>query len=127
MTALAGGGLLNVVLKALFRRTRPVLPNPFMTEVGWSFPSGHAMGALIAYMMLAYILVILFAGKGRRWVVLMALLLVLLIGASRMYLGVHYFSDVIAGYAAGTAWLAICITGTEIARRHRHERSSIAA
>lgn len=127
VTALAGGGLLNVVLKALFRRTRPVLPNPFVTESGWSFPSGHAMGALVAYGMLAYVLVILFNGRGRRWIVLTAVLFVLLIGASRMYLGVHYFSDVIAGYAAGTAWLATCITGTEIARRHRPVRSSAAA
>lgn len=126
MTALMGGGLLNVALKALFRRARPVLPSPFVTESGWSFPSGHAMGALIAYGMLAYVLVILFNGRGRRWIVLTAALLVLLIGASRMYLGVHYFSDVIAGYVAGMAWLATCIAGAEIARRHRRGRSPTA-
>lgn len=122
--ALAGGGLLNMALKAIFRRTRPISPNPFITAPGWSFPSGHAMGALIAYGMLAYVMVILFQGKGARLTVSIAAALALLIGASRMYLGVHYFSDVIAGYVAGIAWLAVCITATEVARRHRRERSS---
>jgi len=121
--ALMGGGLLNVALKGLFRRARPVLANPFVTESGWSFPSGHAMGALIAYGMLAYILVSFSDGKGGRVIVLTAAVLILLIGASRMYLGVHYFSDIVAGYIAGVAWLATCITGTEIARRHRHQKS----
>jgi undecaprenyl-diphosphatase len=120
--ALAGGGLLNLELKAIYRRTRPALPNPFMTESGWSFPSGHAMGALIVYGMLAYLLVVISGGKGSRLILSAAAVMIVLIGASRMFLGVHYFSDVIAGYTAGIAWLAICIAGTEIARRRRQSR-----
>jgi undecaprenyl-diphosphatase len=76
------------------------------------------MGSLIAYGMLAYLLVR--DAKGRRprtAIVVGAVLLVLLIGLSRMYLGVHYLSDVLGGYAAGVVWLAACITGLEVARR----------
>jgi undecaprenyl-diphosphatase len=80
------------------------------------------MGSLIAYGMLAYLLVR--DAKGRRprmAIVVGAVLLVLLIGLSRMVLGVHYFSDVLGGYAAGVVWLAACITGLEVARRIPHE------
>ena len=56
ITALTGGGLLNTLLKSEFHRLRPNLPNPFVTEPGWSFPSGHAMMSVIAYGMLAYLL-----------------------------------------------------------------------
>lgn len=76
------------------------------------------MGSLIAYGMLAYLLVR--DAKRRRprmAIVAGAVLLVLLIGLSRMYLGVHYLSDVLGGYAAGVVWLAACITGLEVARR----------
>jgi undecaprenyl-diphosphatase len=116
--ALIGGGLLDGVLKRIFHRPRPTWDLPILTARGWSFPSGHAMGSLVAYGMLVYLI-----GRtmepARRRVALggCAAVLVLLIGLSRMYLGVHYFSDVIAGYAAGTVWLTACITGLEIVRR----------
>ena len=58
VVALAGSGFLNAMLKALFHRVRPVFANPWLTEPGWSFPSGHAMGSLVAYGMLAYILIV---------------------------------------------------------------------
>jgi membrane-associated phospholipid phosphatase len=113
---LTGGALLNNGLKELFQRVRPSLPNPFLNESGWSFPSGHAMGSLIVYGMLTYLFVIC-VGRWIRPVIVIAVALVLCVGLSRLYLGVHFFSDVIAGYAAGSAWLAIGISGTEIARR----------
>jgi undecaprenyl-diphosphatase len=121
VAAVAGGGLLDVALKAVFHRTRPTWDLPLLTARGWSFPSGHAMGSLVAYGMLAYLLVR--DAKGRRprlAIVVGAVALVLLIGLSRMYLGVHYFSDVVGGYAAGVVWLAACITGLEVARRMPH-------
>src|SRR6478672_2858095 len=111
-------GLLDLALKRVFHRTRPTWDVPLLTARGWSFPSGHAMGSLIAYGMLAYLLVR--DAKGRRArvaIVVGAVLLVLLIGLSRMVLGVHYFSDVLGGYAAGVVWLAACITSLEVARR----------
>jgi membrane-associated phospholipid phosphatase len=118
VAALLGGGLLDGLLKQIFQRPRPTWDAPIITAQGFSFPSGHAMGSLVAYGMLAYV-----AGLAldRTWerVALAGctLALVLLIGLSRMYLGVHYFSDVVAGYAAGTVWLAACITGLEVVRR----------
>ena len=92
---------------------------PLLTARGWSFPSGHAMGSLVAYGMLAYLLLReTHLGRHQRMLVIIsAALLVLLIGLSRLYLGVHYFSDVIGGYAAGVVWLAACISGLEIVRR----------
>ena len=85
IAAVAGGGLLDLALKRVFHRTRPTWDVPLLTARGWSFPSGHAMGSLIAYGMLAYLLVR--DAKGRRprmAIVVGAVLLVLLIGLSRM-------------------------------------------
>jgi len=118
IAAVAGGGLLDLALKRVFHRTRPTWDVPLLTARGWSFPSGHAMGSLIAYGMLAYLLVRDARGRRPRMAIVVgAVLLVLLIGLSRMYLGVHYLSDVLGGYAAGVVWLATCITGLEVARR----------
>src|SRR5690242_59525 len=118
VAALLGGGLLDGLLKQIFHRPRPTWDVPIITAQGFSFPSGHAMGSLVAYGMLAYLV---WLALDRTWerVTLAGctLVLVLLIGLSRMYLGVHYFSDVIAGYAAGTVWLTACITGLEVVRR----------
>lgn len=121
---LAGGALLNVTLKAIFQRVRPEFDNPFVDASGWSFPSGHAMIALITYGMLAYLLVLVVNRYLKQIMVVATVSLVLLIGFSRLYLGVHYFSDVVAGYAAGTVWLAVSISGTEIARRRQRMQLS---
>lgn len=130
--ALVGDGLLNTALKAAYHRARPSAgwTNPFVTEPGWSFPSGHAMGSIVAYGMLAYLLLTheRTGSPGRRLgIVAGAMAVVLLIGFSRIYLTVHYFSDVAGGYAAGGAWLAVCVTGVELARRHRARREAAAA
>lgn len=119
LITLAAGGLLNGALKFIFQRSRPEFASPFLIEKGWSFPSGHAMLSLITYGMLAYLLVIGLNRHLEKVIVVITVLLVLLIGFSRIYLGAHYFSDVVAGYAAGTIWLAASITGTEVARRHQ--------
>lgn len=117
VVALTGSGFLNAMLKALFQRGRPVFANPWLTEPGWSFPSGHAMGSFVAYGMLAYILIVAWRVPFPRTIVTLSVGLVLAIGFSRIYLGVHFFSDVVAGYAAAMMWLAICVSGCEIARR----------
>ena len=117
--AVFGGGLVNLLLKAIFQRPRPTFDVPLVTEIGWSFPSGHAMGSLIIYGMLAYLLVIWVDHRWDKLIVVLAVAVIILIGFSRIYLGAHYFSDVVAGFAAGLVWLAICISGLEIARRHQ--------
>lgn len=113
--ALAGSGLLNVMLKGWFERDRP---GEVPLLASWSFPSGHAMNSMVAYGMLAYLLARYVPRKWMPTIVAVAVTLVLLVGASRIFLGFHYFSDVLAGFAAGLAWLTVCITVVE-ARSHK--------
>src|SRR5919107_2512557 len=122
LAAVAGSAFLNHVLKGLFARPRPHFEHPLLVETSYSFPSGHAMESFVIYGMLAYLAVLaLRSWESRVAAVCGAALLVVLIGFSRMYLGVHYLSDVIAGYAAGGVWLSALITGAEtIRRRGKH-------
>jgi len=118
LAAVAGSAVLDWLLKGLFQRPRPHFAHPLLVETSYSFPSGHAMESFVAYGMLAYLAVLaLKTWEARVAAVCGAALLVVLIGFSRMYLGVHYFSDVIAGYAAGGVWLSALITGAETIRR----------
>lgn len=119
--ALFGGGVLNTILKHLFQRQRPDLP--WLVEAaGFSFPSGHAMMSFIFYGLLGYLTLLNLARKEkRRTVIGVTAIIILLIGLSRIYLGVHYPSDVLAGFAAGSFWLIACILGL---RGIRHYRSS---
>src|SRR5437660_1381191 len=121
LAAFGGGGLLDVVLKLVIRRPRPPGAAAFLQHFSWSFPSGHAMASLIGYGMLAYVLTLLWIHRrsAQIAVVLGAALLIVAIGFSRLYVGVHYFSDVVGGYAAGVLWLSACISGLEVARRWR--------
>ncbi|WP_437734019.1 phosphatase PAP2 family protein [Sorangium sp. So ce1335] len=118
LIALAGGGLLNYALKALFARPRPSFDEPLAVAAGWSFPSGHSMGTFVTFGMLSY-LGVLFARtlRVRLAIVALAMSWTVAMGFSRMYLGVHYLSDVLAGFAAGSMWLAVCVSGIEVARR----------
>lgn len=127
-----GGSVLNIVLKHLFHRQRPILENPMVTLASYGFPSGHTMGSTTLYGCLA----IFAAGAicnslGRVAVFAAAALWVLLIGASRIYLGAHYFTDVIGALAAGVCWLTFCWTAVETLHRwkqrphgHTHEASN---
>jgi membrane protein DedA with SNARE-associated domain/membrane-associated phospholipid phosphatase len=122
LAAVGGSAVLNHLLKGLFARPRPFFEHPLLIETSYSFPSGHAMESFVVYGMLAYFAVLaLKSWRARTAVVFGAAFLVLLIGLSRMYLGVHYFSDVVAGYAAGNVWLSALITGAEAIRRAKHE------
>jgi len=119
LLAFVGGFLLNNVLKNAIHRPRPDAAAGLYES--WSFPSGHAMVSLIADGMLAYLLIIRGpqSQRARLAIVVCATLLVLAIGLSRLYLGAHYFSDVVGGYAAGMLWLSACISGLEVTRRWR--------
>lgn len=96
---------LNLVLKSLFNRQRPLLPH-LVESSGLSFPSGHAMISISFYGLLIYLVWIEVKNKVvRSFLILFLLLIIYLIGFSRIYLRVHYASDVIAGFAVGTIWL----------------------
>lgn len=115
---MGGGSLLDVLLKNILHRQRPVLEHPLVTLSSYSFPSGHAMGSTLFYVWLAVIVSV--SLKQWRWRVLTfltAFALILLIGLTRIYLGAHYLSDVMGAMAAGLAWLAFCLTAVETLRR----------
>lgn len=120
LICIGGGGVLNQVLKLIFERVRPDI-FPIIAESGYSFPSGHAMGAICFYGILAY-----FAGLGLknrtvRWLLMSSAgIYIVLIGLSRVYLGVHYPTDILAGYAAGATWLFFCINLHRIFRKYAH-------
>jgi len=121
LAAFAGGGVIDWMLKTIIRRPRPTGAAAFLHANSFSFPSGHALGSLIGFGMLAYI-VLAYWPASRRHIALVvgvAFALILAIGLSRLYLGVHYFSDVAGGYAAGLVWLATCVSGIEVALRER--------
>jgi undecaprenyl-diphosphatase len=117
--ACGGGGLLEFTLKNLIRRPRPPGAEAHLYHWSWSLPSGHALDSLVGYGMLAYVLTVLWVDHPSRrlWVLVGAAVLIAAIGFSRLYLGVHYFSDVVAGYVVGALWLSVCIWRVEVARR----------
>jgi undecaprenyl-diphosphatase len=123
----SGGALLNQLLKFHFVRQRPDLKAALLDALGYSFPSGHAMSGTIILGALAY----LAARSVREWVIKSAALsglatLALAIGISRLYLGVHWASDVGAGFAAGLLWVTATTTGYELFRQYRLVQASTA-
>jgi len=123
--AAAGSAILNEGLKLAFQRVRPATATEFIRGRSWSFPSGHSMSSLVGYGFLAFLL--LGHVKSPRWrgtIIACTVLLVASVGFSRMYLGVHYLTDVVAGFLAGTVWLLACIGGYEFAR-HQHARGRL--
>ncbi|MEO8441617.1 MAG: phosphatase PAP2 family protein [Betaproteobacteria bacterium] len=115
-----GGILLNILLKNLFGRARPGWADPLMALTDPGFPSGHTMMATILYGYVAVFLIWRIAAwRWRFFIGALTIVLVLAVALSRMYLGAHYLSDVMGAMAAGTAWLALCLTAVEAWRRHR--------
>ena len=103
--ALGGSALLNIAAKQAFARERPSLWQSISPEDSFSFPSGHAMGS----MTLAVVLVLLAWPTRWRWPAVGAMaFFVAMVGLSRVYLGVHYPSDILAGWAAAAAWAVGC-------------------
>ncbi len=120
LVTVPGGIVLNVLMKLAFHRVRPSFAHPLLSVDGYSFPSGHVAGATLMYGVLSAMLV----EKTREWrrrvlVVLVAIALVALVALSRMYLGVHYLSDVLAAFAEAVAWLTLCVTGIRTFWEHR--------
>lgn len=108
-TVMVGTPALNFILKQIFQRARPEL-NRLIEIGGYSFPSGHAMHAFALYGILTFLLWRHIEKKSRRIIlIVVSTVVILLIGISRIYLGVHYPSDIIGGYLAGALWLAVSI------------------
>jgi len=124
LVATTGGLVLNGVLKLGFERPRPTIFIPVVHTVSSSFPSGHAMSSAIVYGTVAYLAARLHRRRWARWLVMMfALFLIVLISFSRMYLGVHYPSDVVAGVLIGFAWAGFCMATLEAIQRFALRRA----
>ena len=107
-----GGMLINLVLKAAYERLRPHIDDPLLALTTFSFPSGHTAGAVLFYGVLAAFLVSRFYDwRARAACVAGAAGAVALVAFSRMYLGAHYLSDVLAAACASTVWLVLCLAG----------------
>ena len=117
--AYVGAQALSFSLKLAFRRDRPFFTDPLATVSTYSFPSGHATVSIAVYGALCLVLVRRLTGPARVVCVAAAVLLVSLIGFSRLYLGVHFLSDVLAGYSVGLAWLALCVVVLDLHHRRR--------
>jgi len=122
---LPGGMLLNAIMKDAVARHRPSFTDPLLTLTSYSFPSGHALGSTLLYGVLAA--VVAWTANSRHLRVLTIAGAVLLIGLvcfSRIYLGVHYLSDVVAGVLAGIVWVMLCLFAViAFKRRQAHRRS----
>ena len=117
-----GSFLLNNLVKRLVDRARPVLPQPVSVAHGFGFPSGHAQAAVVGYGILLVIFVPMLHGALRIVAACGAVLMIVAIGFSRIALGVHYLSDVLAGYVLGAAWLAAMVAAFGVARVKPRQR-----
>jgi len=123
LVAMVGAGLLDAALKLAFHRTRPTPYFGYPVPDSYSFPSGHALFAFCFFTAGAALLAPRLQHRALRWLVPgVALILVLAIGFSRIYLGVHYPSDVLAGYAVGLLWSSVLIVGDRIAHARARRR-----
>ena len=104
-----GSSLLNLAIKTTVNRARPKFTHSIATAAGKSFPSGHTQAAVVGFGIIVLVLLPMIAERLRVWLVVVAALMVLLIGLSRIALGVHYLSDVVGGLLVGIAWLALMI------------------
>jgi len=124
IVTLVGTASINTALKAWFQRERPLHDHGYIVEHSYSFPSGHASGSMVFYGMLGYVLLVLCPPRWHRAIVVAAVAMISLVGISRIVLQVHYFSDVMAGYATGLAWVTLCVGSAEYLRLREGRRAS---
>lgn len=108
--ATLGGKVIEYVLKDTVHRTRPQYAAAYLNGRSYSFPSGHTMGSTICYLFIAYVVALRpnVSARMRRLAFAIAALIIVAVAFSRLYLGVHYPSDVAGGFVAGLAWLSLC-------------------
>jgi membrane-associated phospholipid phosphatase len=118
VVTMLGVALLNQVLKVFFQRERPVPFFGLATPSSWSFPSGHAMASFCFYGALAALVTARLRSRALRLAVwAAAAVIIFAVGFSRIYLGVHYLSDVVAGYAVGFVWVLTVASADRMFRR----------
>ena len=123
--AVPGGMLLNVLTKLAFHRVRPHFTDPLVDLATYSFPSGHTIGATVFYGTLAAYLMTRIHGSGQRLAIIAcALSMIMITGFSRVYLGAHFLSDVVAAFAEGCAWLALCLIAVATLQRRMAGRGT---
>jgi undecaprenyl-diphosphatase len=122
VVTMAIGGVLGVVLKLLVERARPAFPEPVATASGYSFPSGHALNSMLGALVLVLIFLPVLRTAGRVVAYLLAAAAVLLTGFDRIALGVHFVSDVLAGWVVAIAVVAGTSAAFEIWRREQGRR-----
>lgn len=119
-----GGIVLNNLLKLGYSRPRPQLFDWVVPALSWSFPSGHAMSAAAVYGTVAYLAARLQKRHAHRVITMLcAVVLIIMIAMTRLYLGVHYPSDVIAGVIIGLAWAAFCMATLEAIQIYARRRA----
>lgn len=110
--AMIGGAVVNLAIKRAYERARPTFDEPLIHLDSFSFPSGHTAGATLFYGVLGAFLVSRYFGRRTRAnIVAAAITMVALVAFSRVYLGAHYLSDVVAATCSSTAWLVLCLSG----------------
>ncbi len=125
LLAAVGTQILTLGLKLGFERERPFFPDPLATESSYSFPSGHASVSLAVYGTIGFILARHLDDRRAQIASLAAAaVLVGLVGFSRLYLGVHFLSDVVAGFSVGLAWVALCAVLLHLRVRFRERRQT---
>jgi undecaprenyl-diphosphatase len=117
LVAGAGVLVLDPVLKSLVGRLRPVVAHPVAHGQGNSFPSGHSLGSIVCYGAVFLVFLPALRGRGRRAFTAGIATLIVLIGISRILLGVHYISDVLGGWSLGVAWLGLTAFAFELTRQ----------
>ncbi|ESZ61307.1 phosphatase PAP2 family protein [Mesorhizobium sp. C120A] len=118
--AVAGGQLLSTLLKAGIDRPRPDLVSHLANETSLSFPSGHAMLSAVTYLTLGSLAARFLPGRTTKiYVLSLAVLVTLLVGVSRVFLGVHWPSDVLAGWCAGFTWATLCWLAARMLQRNK--------
>jgi undecaprenyl-diphosphatase len=120
-----GGKIIVFLIKLLIQRERPIFSDPIYVAHQFSFPSGHAFWSMVFYGLIVF-LVLRTSRFPLVWIaaILVGAVIILLIGFTRIYLGVHFLSDVLGGYLGGLAWLLVTITGVNWAGRWRERRRS---
>ena len=123
--AVIGGWLLETLLKIIYHRARPALWPALVSEKTYSFPSGHAtMSTLFYGTVAALILHLSRNGTLRAAVLALATVIVLSICSTRIYLGAHWTTDVLAGILVGLFWVVVCATGTEFLARRKPRKKA---
>jgi membrane-associated phospholipid phosphatase len=102
------------VAKDFFERPRPQWETTSYVAGGWSFPSGHATGAMVTYGTIAFLVAWRWPGKWYTWFAIVGLsAIIIIVGFTRMLLGVHWFTDILGGYLLGLTWVSVCVAVIE--------------